>query len=277
MKVGYVQFNPAFGEKEKNIRRILKVLKLGAEKGADLLVLPELCNTGYVFETQEEVEKLAEEVPGGCTTRTLVSFTEEENLYVVAGLCERKDGRFFNSAVLVGPEGFIGVYRKAHLFDKEKLRFSKGNEPFRIYEISNARIGMMICFDWIFPEAIRILALKGAQIVCHPSNLVLPYCQKALLGSAVQNRVFIITANRVGAERGVKFTGESQILSPDMRVLARSRETGEEVRVVEINPAEADSKRITEHNDLWADRRTDLYQPLLDGESNPPRKVMLDK
>ena len=263
MKIGYIQFKPTFGEKGKNLRRIIEFLKEGAEKQADLLVLPELCNSGYVFKSEEEVEKLFEEVPEGQTTRILAGFAEEETLYIVAGLSERRDGRSFNSAVLVGPEGFIGVYRKAHLFNEEKLWFSEGHDPFRVYRTPDARVGMMICFDWIFPEVIRILALKGAQIVCHPSNLVLPYCQTALLGAAVQNRVFIVTANRVGVERGVRFTGMSQIVSPNMEVLARSRRTGEEVRVVEIEPKDADSKRITGRNDLWADRRTDLYQPLL--------------
>jgi predicted amidohydrolase len=266
MKVGYIQFKPVFGEKERNLRRIIRFLEEGVEKEADLLVLPELCTTGYVFKAEKEVKALSEEVPEGQTTRTLASFAERENLHIVAGLCERKSGKFFNSAVLVGPDGFVSVYRKAHLFDNEKIWFSRGDDPFRIYSTSNARIGIMICFDWIFPEVVRILALKGAQIICHPSNLVLPYCQKAILGAAVQNKVFIITANRLGTERGLKFTGMSQIVDPHMEFLARSRKTGEEVRVVEIDPEDADSKRITEHNDLWADRRIDLYQPLLDQE-----------
>jgi predicted amidohydrolase len=266
MKVGYIQFEPVFAEKERNLRRILGFLKEGVEKEADLLVLPELCATGYVFKSEEEVEALSEEVPDGQTTKALTSFAAKENLHVVAGICERKDGKFFNSSVLLGPDGCISVYRKAHLFGTEKVWFSRGDEPFRIYRIPNARVCMMVCFDWIFPEVIRILALKGAQIVCHPSNLVLPYCQSALLGAAVQNKVFVITANRVGIERGLKFTGMSQIVNPCMEVLARSQETGEEVRVADIDPKDADSKRITEHNDLWEDRRIDLYQPLLDQE-----------
>jgi len=264
MKVGYIQFKPLFSQKRKNLKRIFEFLREGARDEADLLVLPELCNTGYVFKSTEEVKALSEEVPKGQTTKALASFAREENLYVVAGLCERNDRGFYNSAILVGPNGFVAVYRKTHLFDREKLWFTRGTDPFGVYEISKARVGIMICFDWIFPEVIRILALKGAQIVCHPSNLVLPYCQRALLGAAVQNRVFVITANRVGTERGVKFTGMSQIINPRMEILARSRRTGEEVRIAEIEPKDADSKRITEHNDLWADRRIDLYHPLLE-------------
>lgn len=260
MKVGYVQFKPTFGDKERNLKRILKFLEEAAQKEADLLVLPELCNTGYSFRSRSEVEALSEKIPEGPFTRTLLSFAAEENMCIVAGLCEKQGEQFYNSAVLLCPDGFLAVYRKPHLFDEEKLWFTRGDGPISVYDVHKARIGIMICFDWIFPEVVRILALKGAQVVCHPSNLVLPYCQKALLGAAVQNRIFIITANRTGTERGLKFTGMSQILSPSMKVLARSSKTRGEVCVVDINPAEADSKKITEHNDLWADRRTDLYQ-----------------
>ncbi|MEM2111196.1 MAG: nitrilase-related carbon-nitrogen hydrolase [Candidatus Bathyarchaeia archaeon] len=266
MRVGYVQFRPLFGKKEKNLNRILKFLEEGARREADLLVFPELCNTGYVFKSKKEVEVLSENVTDGQTTRALTEATEDMNLYIVAGLCEKKDEQFFNSAILIGPNGLVAVYRKTHLFNEEKIWFTEGDTPFQVYDISKARIGIMICFDWFFPEVMRILALKGAQIVCHPANLVLPYCQTALLGAAVQNRIFIITANRVGVERGIKFTGRSQIVSPKMEILARSLKTNEEIQLVEISPKEADSKRVTDFNDLWVDRRVDLYQSLLELE-----------
>jgi beta-ureidopropionase len=263
MKVGYVQFEPIFGDKDRNLEKILKMLGRGVEEGAELLVLPELCNTGYVFQSREELQELSEDVPNGRTTETLIRFAQDSKLSIVAGLCEKADGTYYNSAVLVGPEGFVAKYRKAHLYNEENLWFSKGNIPFRVHKTARVRIGVMICFDWFFPEVIRILALKGAQIVCHPSNLILPYCQTSLLGTAVQNRVFIITANRVGTERGVEFTGMSQILDPDMSVLARS-EKDADVKIVEIDPKAADSKKINKYNDLWLDRRVDLYNPLLE-------------
>jgi len=263
MKIGYVQFAPVFGEKEKNIETILRLLDLGVKQGADLLVLPELCNTGYVFRSREEVESLAEEIPGGSTTQALIKFAEKGNVYIVAGLCEKEDGKYFNSAALLSPKGFIATYRKAHLFYREKLWFSKGDTPFKVHDALKARVGMMICFDWFFPEVTRVLALEGAHIVCHPANLVLPYCQKSLLGAAVQNRVFIITANRTGVERGVKFTGRSQILSPEMKILVKSGANTEEVKVVQIDLTTAENKRITEYNDLREDRRIDLYRRLI--------------
>ena len=265
MKIGYVQFRPLFGKKQKNLKKILGFLNVGADEEADLLVLPELCNTGYVFRSQEELRALSEEIPEGETTRALAAFAEERGLCVVSGVCERRGKEYFNSAVLVGPNGLISVYRKPHLFDTEKLWFSKGNGPVSVFDTPKAKVGVMICFDWFFPEVLRILALKGAQIVCHPSNLVLPFCQRVLSGAAVQNRIFIVTANRMGMERGVRFTGMSQIIGPDMKTLAVSLRNREDVRVVEVDPKEADSKKISERNDLWADRRIDLYGPLLGG------------
>jgi len=263
MKIGYVQFKPQFGEKEKNLKRAFKFLEDGVREEADLMVLPELFNTGYVFRSKEEVMMLSEQVPEGETIKNLIRFAKENSLHLVAGICERKAEKFFNSAILVSPDENVSVYRKAHLFYKEKIWFSPGDVPFSVYDIEKARVGIMICYDWFFPEVTRILSLKGAQIICHPSNLLLPYCQKAMLGAAIQNRIFIITANRVGTERGVKFTGKSQIVSPNMKILASSGRNGEEVKVVDVNPEDADSKKITEYNDLWTDRRTDLYESLI--------------
>ena len=270
MKIGYVQFRPLFGKKQKNLKRILEFMNKGADEEADLLVLPELCNTGYVFRSQEELRTLCEEIPEGETTQALVAFAQERSLCVVAGVCERRNKDYYNSAEIVGPDGFVSVYRKPHLFNTEKLWFAKGDGPISVFDTPKARVGVMVCFDWFFPEVLRILALKGAQVVCHPSNLVLPFCQRTLLGGAVQNRVFVVTANRVGTERGVRFSGMSQIVSPNMETLAASPKSREEVRVVEVDPKEADSKKVSERNDLWADRRVDLYGPLLGGDE---RKV----
>ncbi len=264
MRVGYVQFKPTFGDKHENIKKIMELVGEGARRKAELLVLPELCNTGYVFRSNEELESLSEEIPEGETSQVLMGIAERFGLYIVAGLCERDGEKYYNSAVLVGPEGYIGKYRKAHLFKDENLLFSKGDTPFRVYETDKAKLGIMICYDWFFPEVTRILALKGAEVICHPSNLILPYCQKAMLGAAVQNRVFIVTANRIGSERGVKFTGMSQIVDPEMRILAVGSVDREEVKVVDVDPKVASSKRINKYNDLWLDRRVDLYGPILE-------------
>jgi len=227
------------------------------------MVLPELFNSGYVFQNRGELEDFAEEIPDGRTVKGLIGFARTRNICVIAGICEKRGNEFFNSSVLISPKGLVGTYRKAHLFYKEKLWFTWGRGDFEVYDVLGVKVGMMICFDWFFPEVARILSLKGAQIICHPSNLVLPYCQKALLGASIQNRVFIITANRVGVERGVRFTGQSQVVDPSMRVLAKSGRREQDVKVVQIDPSVAQNKRVTEFNDVFEDRRVDLYRPIL--------------
>jgi beta-ureidopropionase len=261
MLIGYAQFRPIFGRKELNLRRALGLLEKGAELEADLMVLPELFNTGYVFRSGTELERYAEAIPGGRTSRALISFSEENGMCICAGICEGTRGGFYNSALLTIPGGHHGVYRKTHLFGEERRWFRPGNTGFRVFKAKGSAIGIMICFDWFFPESVRVLALQGAQLICHPANLVLPYCQRAMLGAAVQNRVFIITANRIGAERGQRFTGRSQIVAPDMSVLASSV-LREGVKVIDVDPTDADEKGVTEYNDAFGDRRPGFYSTI---------------
>lgn len=262
MLVGYAQIKPIFGSKEKNLERALKLLEAGSDLGVDLIVLPELFNTGYAFRDRKELEKMSETIPDGLTSQKLMAFAEEKGLYICAGISECHRKNFYNSAILVGPSGPRGLYRKAHLFAEEKRWFEPGNTGFRVFSVKGTRVGIIICFDWFFPESVRTLALRGAEVICHPANLVLPYCQTAMLGTAIQNKVFIITANRIGTERGLRFTGGSQIIGPDMRVLARSGALSEDLKAVDVDPADARNKHITELNDLFEDRRPWLYSPI---------------
>lgn len=261
MKIGFIQMEPEFGRIKRNVEHAFKLI---CDTSADLLVFPELFNTGYQFASKEEVKHLSEEVPDDFTTGALVYEAKKKGCYFVAGLAERVRDRFFNSAVLVGPKGFIGVYRKAHLFDMERLWFTPGDSGFPVFDIGIARIGIMICFDWLFPESARVLALKGADIICHPSNLILPYCPDAMITRSIENRVFAITANRIGKEERIpgkplNFIGKSEILSPKGEILYRATDDKEEVKVIEINPAEARDKLITPENHIFHDRRRELY------------------
>jgi len=267
MKIGFIQFRPIFGEKEKNISRTIEFIKKG--KDADLLVLPELCNTGYLFENFKELELLGEKVIESPSIKSWEKIAQEMNLYLVAGFCEKIAKKiFYNSAVLIGPNGLIDIYRKIHLFNTEKNFFKSGNDPIRIYDIGKAKIGIIVCFDWIFPEISRILALKGAEIICHPANLVLPYAQKVMLARSIENKIFTITANRIGEDvrvnAKISFTGLSQITSPQMEILVQGTIDKEEIKVVEIDPSLAKNKMITTKNHVFLDRRIDLYQPLLE-------------
>jgi len=256
-----VQFAPRFGKVKGNTARAISLME-GPK--ADLWVLPELFSTGYLFTSRDEVAELAEPIPEGPTTRALIDFARRTGAFVVAGIAERAGDRIYNGAVVVGPEGFIGRYRKIHLFGKEKLWFDPGDLPLEPVDLGGVRIGVMICFDHFFPESARTLALRGAQIICHPANLVLPGIgQLSMRMRAMENRVFTVTANRIGSEaRGgdeLRFTGESQIVGPDGAVLSRAGPDTEEVGVVEIAPERAWDKRITRYNDLFADRRPEFY------------------
>jgi len=265
MKAGFVQFDPLFGDVDGNIE---KAVHMAEGIDADLLVLPELFNTGYLFTSKAEVAELAEEIPGGKTTDALCEIARKRNMYIVGGIAEREGDRIFNSAVIVSPAGYVDTYRKLHLFYEEKRWFEPGNREFEVYDIGTCMIGVMICFDWIFPESMRILALKGAEVICHSANLVLPFCQEAMKTRCLENRVFSITANRTGTEeRGgstLHYTGRSRIVAPNTDVLYTAGESTDETGVVEIDPAQAKNKQLNEYNHLFDDRRKEFYGPLLD-------------
>jgi len=236
---------------------------LAAEK-ADLWILPEFFSTGYKFVTEDEVRSLAEPIPNGPTTEGLVSFCREMGCFIVAGLPELAGPRVYNSSVLVGPDGHLATYRKIHLFGEEKRFFSPGDLGFPVIDIGSARVGLMICFDHLFPEAARSLALKGADIIAHPANLIIPeLAARTLVVRALENGVFTATANRVGEEaRGkgtLRYIGGSQIVSPKGEVLIRLSPDRVELGVVEIEPLEARDKSLTSYNDKLADRRPELY------------------
>lgn len=262
MRVGYYQHDPEFGKVEKNLDQIAAALD-GAE--ADLIVLPELCASGYQFISRDEVRELAEPVPDGPTTTRLLGIAKRKQMVIVAGLPERGGSACYNSAVVVGPQGFIGCYRKTHLFFEETLYFAPGDTGFHVWDIGMAKIGLMICFDWYYPEAARTLALKGAEIICHPSNLVLPNCPDSMPVRCLENRVFAITCNRTGREaRGGKepltYIGNSEIVTPKGEILRRAPRDREALAIVEIDPAEARNKSVTRYNDLLRDRRESLYK-----------------
>ncbi len=261
MRIGFLQINTLFGEKEFNLQKAIDFIQ---RSDLDLLVLPEFFATGYQFTSEKEVEELSEKIPEGLTTKTLEEVARKKNMFIVAGLPEEDQGRFYNSAVIVGPEGYIGLYRKTHLFFEEKLFFSPGNTGFRVWNTDLGKIGIMICFDWFFPEAMRTLALSGAQIIAHPANLVLPYCPNSMPLRCLENRVFAITANRIGIEeRGgkepLRFIGQSEVVAPDSSILIRASSDKEELLFVEIDPAKALNKSINEFNDLFRDRRPEMY------------------
>jgi predicted amidohydrolase len=260
MKVSYIQFDPVFGNIEGNIKKALTLIE-GAN--AEIIVLPELFNTGYLITSKEEAFDLSEPLPGGKTTEALNAIAREKNAHIVAGLIERQGEHLFNSAVVIAPSGYLGTYRKIHLFNEEKLWFQPGDLGFQVFDTGTCRLGVMICFDWFFPESMRTLALKGADIICHSANLVLPFCQDAMITRCLENRVFAVTANRTGEEkRGGKsfsYTGRSQITGPNGKMLCRAGAETEEIGIAEIDVNLSRDKSMNPHNDIFLDRREEFY------------------
>jgi predicted amidohydrolase len=260
MRVGVVQFMPAFGDIMGNRDRLLDMI---ASEDAGLFVLPELTLSGYIFESREEATALSQE-PDGDEFLPVAAMAAEKKATMVLGFAERAGDRLYNSSILITPDGSRFVYRKVQLFCDEKRIFDAGDKAPSVVEVGGVRLGMMICFDWIFPEIARTLALKGADVLCHATNLVLPFCQDAMVTRCIENRVFALTANRVGTEaragQEFTFTGRSQVVTPKGQILTRADITGEGVFIVEIDPALARDKAVTEVNDVFADRRPDLYE-----------------
>ena len=264
MKLGVLQFRPLRGEPERNADVLESALR---SSHVDLLVAPELAIGGYLYLDRAELASAAESVPDGPSCARLRRACRETNRSIVFGLAERDGDRVYNSAVLLGPDGCATVYRKAHLFDTETLVFDRAGPSNDLATVAGATVGIMVCFDWRFPEVARLLALRGAEVIAHPSNLVLPYCQEAMVTRSLENRVFTVTANRFGTEsdRGttIRFTGRSQVVTPRGERLIAMGEEEEGVAIVEIDPADARDKRATPRNDLFVDRRVDLWAGLL--------------
>lgn len=269
MKIGYLQFKPELHNTKINCDKVRDFI---SKPEYDLLVLPELANSGYLFDDIKQVEETSENPETGKFCKMLKKIAKEKFANIVSGFNESviEGGvkKFYNSSILVFPNGDFRIYRKTHLFYDEKLFFEKGNSGFWVYDIltknyTNVKIGMMVCFDWLFPESVQTLALRGAQIICHPSNLVMPYCQTAMFTRAIENRVFTITANRIGkdaiGEKSFEFTGGSVIINPKGEYLSRASVDKEELNIVEINPEDGKDKFINPKNNLFDERRPDFY------------------
>lgn len=280
LRVAAIQMEPRVGHKEGNVARSLARLAEAANGGAQLAVLPELCNSGYVFETREEAFDLAEEIPAGRSCRAWMELASEHGLYVVAGIAEREGETLYNSAAVLGPKGHIGTYRKNHLWGAENLFFEPGNLGIPVFRIGAGRIACAICYDIWFPETFRLAALQGADLLCVPTNWVpMPSQPKDTLvmanilamGGAHSNSMFVAAADRVGVERGQPFLGNSLIVGHAGWPLAGPASAdSEEILFADLNLSDARRKRtLNEFNQLLRDRRIDLYDEMLGAPAKP--------
>src|SRR6184192_948634 len=244
MRVAVAQTEPRLGEKERNLDVCVARMEEAAAAGAELLVLPECAIPGYMFDSPEEALPFAEEIPGP-STEALADACRRLGAHVVCGLLERDGDLLRNAAVLVGPDGLVGTYRKTHLPFLGVDRFVAPGDELPVYDTPLGRIGVEICYDLRFPEVTRTLALRGADIVAHPTNFpVAARIQTELItvARAAENRIFLLTANRVGKERSAEFCGWSQIVDPYGKRLAEAGETEEALLVADIDVEKARDK-----------------------------------
>lgn len=278
--VASIQMEPVFGETDRNVAHTIALMEQAASRGAQLVVLPELCNTGYVFQTRAEAHALAEEVPSGPTAQAWIEAAQRLDLHVVAGITERDGAKLYNSAVIIGPHGLIGRYRKVHLWGDEALYFTPGNLGFPVFDTPLGRIGCHICYDCWFPESFRLAALQGAEIMCVPTNWVpIPgqdlnreaMANIIVMGAAHSNSVFVVAADRIGTERGQPFIGQSLIVAQTgWPVAGPASVDKEEILIAEINLADARRKRNwNDFNQVLRDRRRDVYDEMLGSLHEP--------
>lgn len=272
--VAAAQTCPKINERERNLGEMSFWAQEAVNKHARLVVFPECSLTGYNYVSRDEALEQAEPLPGPASAH-LVDVAVELDIYIVFGLIERSGDRLYNSAALIGPEGIVGVYRKTHLPWEAVDRFvDKGDGPFSVFDTSIGRIGILICYDMRFPEPARILALQGADIIVHPTNLPpegSPQPDYIYQTRAAENRVWIVSADRVGNERGVRFIGRSAIVDPTGKKVAEGSEDAEELVMAEIDPLYARTKDLIIVPEVYelhpfADRRPDLYGPLASHE-----------
>jgi predicted amidohydrolase len=255
-KVGFAQLKIEHKRIEKNLDKIIKITK---ENDFDLLVFPELSLSGYAFENKNELKKYSFKMDDKIFD-DLVYLCKKDSKTIVFGFSEKEKNNLYNSAIAITCSGKKYVYRKTHLFFNEKKLFKTGDTGFFVIDIDGMNVGIMICFDWIFPEAARTLALKGADVLAHPSNLVMPYCQNAMITRSLENRVYSVTANRIGKEKEYKFTGQSQMVSPKGEIIFRAEKKYEKIFITQIDIKKSRDKKINRLNDLFKDRRGECYE-----------------
>jgi N-carbamoylputrescine amidase len=275
LKVAVCQYAPQLGDPEGNADRGARWIARAADGGAKLIVLPELASSGYAFASESEAAAAAEEVGGPALSRWGES-CRRLGVFVVAGFCEKTASGRFNSAALLGPEGLVGVYRKAHLFYDEQSYFQPGDSGFPVFELPFGKVGILVCYDLWFPEAARVLALAGADLICVPTNWVGNFRRRvsdergwimgnyASVAVATQNQVFVAAADRIGTERDVEFIGGSCIVGPEGWLLAGPAPLLDETLLLaDLDLADAAArKQRTPRNHAIGDRRPDIYREL---------------
>jgi predicted amidohydrolase len=279
LKLAVVQTDVELGAVESNIARLKQQLNQAADQGGQLIVFPECATTGYCFTKLAEVEALAEAVPGP-STEQLAAICAERNVWCVYGTIERDGTALYNTVAVIGPQGYIGKYRKTHLPCVGADRFTNpGNGPLQLFDIGGVKVGIGICFDGGFPEFPRTLALMGADLIVLPTNWAEPATRTAMYippVRALENTVYFAACNRIGTESDYRFIGHCSIYDPAAKCLAEAKHDAEVILLAEIDTTKSRSKKyvhcLGEYEiDRVNWRRPELYAPLVEPLQSPFR------
>lgn len=249
MKIGALQLDIVKNNKETNLNKIEEHLK---EENLDLLVLPELFSTGYFYDTREEREKLAENIPEGATTQRLLEIAKNTNTYIVGAILEKEERNLYITAIVASPEGFVGKYRKRNLTSDEKKIYKRGNDSF-VFEVKGVKVGIIICFEAWIPESVRELTIRGAQIVLHTALICSEKTLEILRVRAIENESYIAVANACSTEmfkgNRITFRGDSRVISPEGEIIAKLFDK-EGLISYEINEKFEKIKKLPDSDDL---------------------------
>ena len=270
IKVASLQTLPEFGEVERNLSVLDEAFARAAAAGAQIVVAPELCNTGYMFGGRSDLEALGETIPDGPSCQRWMAAAKRHDLLIVAGICERAGTKFYNSCLMIDSSGLLAVYRKVHLWDQENRHFTPGDLGFPVVETRFGRVGMFICYDSWFPESYRSCALQGADLICLPTNWVpIPgqdptreaMANILVMAAAHSNAVNVIAADRVGTERGQPFIGQSLIVDHTGWPKGGPASSSDPEMILAVLDIEATrrSRAWGEFNVVVGDRRPDQY------------------
>lgn len=277
MRIAGVQMDVRLGDVEANTAAVLEWLRQAHARGAELVVFPECVLTGYCFRSSEEALRVAQDVDGAAV-RAILRECRRLGCFAVFGTLERDGDRYFNAAILAGPQGIVATYHKVHLPYLGADRFATyGDRPFAVQDVAGLRVGLNICYDSSFPEPSRVLALLGADLIALPTNWppgAECVAEHAIATRAMENGIYYAAINRVGRERGYRFIGQSVICGPDGEELARAGAGDEELLVADVDPQRARNKvreRVRgEHIiDRFGDRRPEFYGPIVKPHDRP--------
>jgi len=267
-RIAAAQIDSKLGDTQKNLAKLMAFTGDAVGNGAQLVVFPECALTGYQYESREEALSVAQPVPG-LAVDVMASLCKKLKVHVIFGMLEKLDDSLFNTAVLIGPEGLLFKYHKNHIpFQGVDRYVDKGDRPFELCQSGDLQVGLQICYDIFFPESSRVHSLLGADLITLPTNFatmgVVERAGFIINTRAIENKVYVLSCNRVGEERGYPFCGHSKIVGPMGVTLAEASTDKEELIYADIDPELARTKRITHAQGQWeldrmGDRRPELY------------------